>query len=510
MQETFDWIKPSPLWQPNGQDFRDKTDFFRPVLLEMQTDDFMNEFFAAVRAPKPDALKNAILKPAAPSRPLKLFQPINVRYYLACASLCCRIPGFPDRDVRTGEGEKIFFVIRKVAGGQEHAWIVGDGNKGQWKPLANQSDPDLKKEERLPMFPTTAGNTRQVMFGYIPVASRDTYEAGPTSPLAVVSPVDPRPGRYDENIHNPLIELINLAARTKLPDPLDPLSASARSTDSVAEEMSLFLLLDLGKFLSENIPNVFNALPGPAALAKVAEQNLLSFLINTIVGKAATTATLAAAIKDVASKASQIEELSGGDPLPVRYNLRNMSQATVVDLKSRVNLALPVYDPAKQPPPPPVQVPKLLAQEGEAYLLRCVYERAQCDPPHQYISKPSEQFLLASVLDPDGPARQIRIELPRDVSIAGLRKFKKGVGFAMSDAMRNKLKMITGAEKALLKDEALNSEGGLTIGFICTFSFQIIFIVAFFLLLVFVIILNIVFWWLPFFRICLPFPMKSK
>ena len=160
MQETFDWIKPSPLWQPNGQDFRNKTDFFRPVLLEMQTDDFMNEFFAAVRAPKPDALKNAILKPAAPNKPLKLFQPINVRYYLACASLCCRIPGFPDREVRAGEGEKIFFVIRKVASGREHAWIVGDDNKGQWKPVANQGDPDLKKEERLPMFPTTAGRSR--------------------------------------------------------------------------------------------------------------------------------------------------------------------------------------------------------------------------------------------------------------------------------------------------------------------------------------------------------------
>jgi hypothetical protein len=160
--------------------------------------------------------------------------------------------------------------------------------------------------------------------------------------------------------------------------------------------------------------------------------------------------------------------------------------------------------------PPAAEIPKLLARPGEHYVVRCVYERPQCDPPQQYVSKPSGQFELAATLDPDGPARQIRLELPRDVSIAGLRKFKKGVGFVLSDAMRNKVAMITGAEKALLDDKSINDEGGWTLGFLCTFSFQIIFIVAFFLLLIFVFILNIVFWWMPFFRICLPIPVKSK
>src|SRR5215471_8718940 len=126
MLETFDWLKPSPLWQPNGQDFRNRTDFFRPVLLEMQTDDFMTDFFTAVGAPKGDALAGAIAKPPAPNKPLKLFQPINVRYYLACASLCCRVPGFPDRGVVRTDGESVFFVIRKLASGQEFAWVVGD------------------------------------------------------------------------------------------------------------------------------------------------------------------------------------------------------------------------------------------------------------------------------------------------------------------------------------------------------------------------------------------------
>jgi hypothetical protein len=40
----------------------------------------------------------------------------------------------------------------------------------------------------------------------------------------------------------------------------------------------------------------------------------------------------------------------------------------------------------------------------------------------------------------------------------------------------------------------------------CTFSIPIITLCAFILLLVLVIVLNIVFWWIPFFKICLPVP----
>jgi hypothetical protein len=49
------------------------------------------------------------------------------------------------------------------------------------------------------------------------------------------------------------------------------------------------------------------------------------------------------------------------------------------------------------------------------------------------------------------------------------------------------------------------------IGWICSFSIPIITICAFILLFVIVIALNLVFFWLPFFRICLPVPtLKGK
>src|SRR4029453_11640069 len=128
-----------------------------------------------------------------------------------------------------------------------------------------------------------------------------------------------------------------------------------------------------------------------------------------------------------------------------------------------------------------------------------------------WVSQPSEPFELAPFFDPDAPARQIRIGLPVDVSIAGLRKFQKGVAFMMSTALRNKIARITGNEKEVFKDGGtLGSEGADTLGHICSFSIPIITICAFILLMIIVVLLNIVFWWLPFFKICFPLRLGSK
>lgn len=52
-------------------------------------------------------------------------------------------------------------------------------------------------------------------------------------------------------------------------------------------------------------------------------------------------------------------------------------------------------------------------------------------------------------------------------------------------------------------------DGGLSIRMICTFSIQIVFMIAFILMFSFLIILNFVFGWLFYFRICLPVPVKE-
>jgi len=505
--ENFDWIKPSPLWQAIGQDAR-SPEFFRPALLEFRTDDFMEDFLRVARKEAPDELANAIARPVAQGKRLKLFQPINQCYYLVCASLCCHAPGFPDRETRVAEGESVFFLLRKIVTSDgaesEYAWVIDKDGKGSWKLTTNGAGKPEPGEERMPMFEVPAANERSLLIGYVPVASSATFQPAAGSPLLTNVNVNPA-SRFDENIKETLAATLG----------------DATLDNARAQEISLFLLYDLDTFLQQYLPKVVNAIKGQSVSLNSNELALVVYLQTQ--KRAVDNASLADLLVQVNAKRAEIAAMEGGSPLTVVCDLRQFGSGSAENkaeaLKTKVVGAIGSIDPnnppAPQPvsdipPPPPIEVPKLLARTDEVYALRCVYERPQCSPKQVYVSQRTELFDLASALDPDGPARQVRVELPRDVSIAGLRKFKKNVSFIMSDAMRNKMARITGFEKALLKDENIGGEGGFELGFICSFSIQIIFIVAFFLLLLFVVILNIVFWWMAFFRICLPIPVKAK
>jgi hypothetical protein len=52
--------------------------------------------------------------------------------------------------------------------------------------------------------------------------------------------------------------------------------------------------------------------------------------------------------------------------------------------------------------------------------------------------------------------------------------------------------------------------GGLSLGWICGFNIPLITICAFFVLSIFLSLLNIIFFWLPFIKICIPFPEPSE
>jgi hypothetical protein len=153
-------------------------------------------------------------------------------------------------------------------------------------------------------------------------------------------------------------------------------------------------------------------------------------------------------------------------------------------------------------------VPKFVAGDEARYALRCVYQRPRCgllQPP--LLSDPSDEFVLAGYFDADAPSRPVRIALPPDAGIAALRKFRRNVGFMTSAKLRNQLKRIPGIKDAI--DGKLNAGGGFSLGEICSFSLPVITLCAMIVLILFVILLNLAFWWMPFFRICFPIPKKT-
>ena len=60
--------------------------------------------------------------------------------------------------------------------------------------------------------------------------------------------------------------------------------------------------------------------------------------------------------------------------------------------------------------------------------------------------------------------------------------------------------------KDLIDGKAGPEDGSLNFSVICSFSIPIITICALILLMILVSLLNIVFWWKPFFKICFPVP----
>jgi len=507
MPEVFDWLKPSRLWQPGGLDFR-QLDFFQPRLLAFHSDTFMEDFFAAASAPQPDAFEATLTTPPRAGQALKLFQPMHGSFYLVCGSLCCRLPSFPDRDVRTAEGENTFFVLRKLVDGAEYAW-VGAGLQKGWRPLNGQTRRVLPGEERHPLLTTTAANGRSLLFGYVPVASRETYNVPPAE-LATDTPLDPRVADLQARFVEPLTR----------PDPNTPSSIIEKTANSVALTLSVYLLLGLWEFLWEHVQDVAQVLRGDQGVTLSGENtqakaSLVTFLqTHALDGTPLPTPlpagilTLAHALVEVARHQEILNQPGGGDVTQLgfsdTYNLKlHRPPAAFLDqLIQGVQNALSAT-------PPPVALPKLEPQAGTLYVLRCVYERPQCDPSVQVVSQASAPFQLAPFFDPDAPGRPVRIPLPADVSIAGLRKLKKNVAFMMSEAMHKKAMSIAGQEKNLItEDQPSLSEPGGDFAFICSFSIQIIFIVAFFLLIMFVVILNFVFWWIAFFKICLPIPKR--
>ena len=129
-------------------------------------------------APNPTALKAARLLPPEDNSLNKLFQPVHGCFYLAAASLCCREPGFPDRELRLADGETAGFVLRKLVGGKEYGWVV-QGQAKAWKPVDGAGRVALDYEERLPLFPVPLPDGRTLYCGYVPANSSQMYRIPP-------------------------------------------------------------------------------------------------------------------------------------------------------------------------------------------------------------------------------------------------------------------------------------------------------------------------------------------
>jgi hypothetical protein len=511
VQETFDWLKPSPLWSADGSDIRNG-DLFRPRLLRFDTDRFVDAFLAVVKQSAMSAgtaLGALVLKVPQDGTPLRLYQPAHGVFHLVCASLCCRQAGFPDRTFQRAKGDRVVFVIRKLAqDGSEWGWTGPSGQK-TWAPISQPASSVAPDEDRLPLMNVDTQDGRTLLFGYVPVGSRETYAASQGQLNDPSIKYELRVQEFGSRFTGNLVPY---------PPPEKVPSSPAPDGKSILEQftdpkdqltVSVNILRDLVDFFDQYLPDIGQALNlGAIASLSAASQAVVDLLDNQIIQNSVTiwdALKLAAAERDQIDAGVDVGSLNFDDDYNLVHLIKTLNGASptgMTDYATQLNMAVQAALPPDQAPS--FQLPKFGG--NDRYVLRLAYERTACIPPQQWLSRKSDPFELAGFFDSDAPARPIRIPLPGDVSLAGLRKFKKNVSVIMTDSMRRKMAMVTGHEKDIATGNGAGGDPGPGIGFICSFSIQIIFIVAFMLLLIFVFMLNIVFFWLPFFKICFPVP----
>jgi hypothetical protein len=118
----------------------------------------------------------------------------------------------------------------------------------------------------------------------------------------------------------------------------------------------------------------------------------------------------------------------------------------------------------------------------------------------------SAPFVLATAFDPDA-TRPVLIQMPElDDAKRGMAR---GAAFAMPPKLAGLVNSLTGKQSVQDTIDG-NQPPGLQLGMICSFSIPIITICAMIILSVIINLLNIVFFWLPFVKICLPLPKNFK
>lgn len=474
MADLVSWAPPRAMTPRRGT---------APSVLAFDSDDFMGDLQAALEAPaglddlqaRPETWRTGAgaVFPAPPpstdrSPVTKLFQPVHGRFYLVAAHLTCRRYGQPDH--RLARAESVGFVVRRLGpDGAEHAWRAG---RGGWVAV---SDPYLHEagEEVLPLSPVThrtRDRRSRLWTGLVPVAARERYQArGADQPPADTGD--------DANA-------LQLAVRDTVIAPLHAIASRSGTLSQAEEHDALELaLVDLVDWLDRTGADLPDAHRDQLAVDLRTWGEVIDEVglrrDDVLAGGFASSARTVT----VRGNVTALLQLSGGLP------------GDPAD--TALALAL---EPQAAAPTAGGDDAELAPGEEPVYVFRAVYGNTACARPRAaWVSDASERFRFAGHFDPDAPARPVQISLPVDTSPRGLRQFPRNVSVLLTSQLRRQMTQI---------NEDLETRDGTPfgIGALCTLSIPIITICAMLLLLIMVSILNLVFFWLPFFKVCMPMP----
>jgi len=509
------------------------TESKRPVLLQMHDDDFPARFLQDLASPgQPPTSHTTVVNPAAQP----LLQPVQRILHLAVAKLNCNTLGFPRIDPLRVQSAGL--VIRRVFRGPGvngsgaiddpsvlSAWMRSPDGRCSWvrlRPDQEKQDPDPTKRRQLysgqaeldrqlaalalaqanaesttPAFlvpPATCASLNEtVAYAVIPTASSDVSDTQPKQPpqfdrtglLASLPQLLRAGGQGSAPLAGTSVDsrwLSDDFLNTIYPPTVNGSSVSPDNRVSDFHGFSTALRM---------LDSVFGAFDGTA------EGNAVLQVLNrhnvTLPGGATQ------AMGEFYRSAKEILLDQQGGPtiaMPTSWDT-----LTGDDQSALLDVMVASLTPRSQ---------NLLAPQGRfqdpsrLYRLRLFFrikgETPGC-PPELVWSDYSEPFRIAAWYE-SGNRPRPPVLLPDPSQLV---KRPPDCAFQVPGSLMG---AIQGSSMSGLMNGSAG--GGVGLGWICGFNIPLITICAFFVLNIFLSLLNIVFFWLPFIKICIPFPAPSS
>ena len=504
-----------------------------PVILERQEEDFIGTLLEDLHGDTFGALAtNFRPKQTGPDGLLRLFQPVHRVFNLALLEAHCTSFGLPRLDARQIDSAGL--VVRRVrtlgTGRVVYdAWCATKGVATGWVALPPESDPAHAQDPEPARRPQVryTGNVEfdRARFGPSgPPASEDTVSLFIAPP-----PVATHTKRTVLYGVIPLASSSRAGAMAKGPEPADDKwsdhisvllkTRTGNGANSVQWPDSLGRNLDKEKDLGTSPITLGNAVSTNATrfvllvrqltqefqlLAPVNPQTVASLVttlneltVTLIDGSTRKLGDYLLAAADVYFTLRLETETTPSLPRPDTWPAISGTQAdTIRDRLKQISAEIELQMFATASGAGRYDDP------GARYVIRAfVRVKQPCDCPPKIVWSPySERFSIAPWFE-SGPGGPVPVMLP-DLTPDFLKKAKPNVAFSVPSSLANVLNQ---DPKSFFTGLA-GKGSGFSLDFICGFNIPIITICAFILLNIMLNLLNIIFRWLPYVKVCIPFP----
>lgn len=524
----------------------------KPSIVERRDQEFVEGLLADLA----DPAAHAALRAGSPGRvggTLRVFQPLQRVFNMLVLEAFCDVPGQPR--VAPAQIESSGFVLRRVdASGRHLAWLKAGTKVFGWEAVDENLDPAHDRRGGAvslghPLLDALAPSRQKLLTaGSARLAASAVAVSEDIQPL-FIAPPDVCQGAGKTVLFGTL--RVASGELTETPAAPPAFGTDAEERDQLRADLVSFLKqgnaipfpLPAGKrsFTTEEARAAAQKAPdAPASVFTRREYDALDKTLGQLLLQlgnefdAFGTGSGAVAMQNALKKLQVETDVPAANGQPARIDRRNAydflldAKRVWVDAEPHASVTLPdrwgavgagvageIFDAMlaclQQ------QFAKVLPASGRfgpgrngaepRFVVRAF---VRLKPEHDGCagrlvwSDYSEPFTIAPWFESSGAPVPV-IPLPDLMDRAALKRVRPTVAFALPP----KLAQLLRSDAKELRDGKGDGGSGIGLGWICSFSLPVITLCAFIVLNIFLTLFNLIFFWMPFLKICIPIP-KAK